>query len=160
MLYELGEYTGKIFLTAFPIIVIILLDVKQKKRLPIIALFIFGWILYVIPMELRPYFKGNHLVLWWFGIIPNFGCAFALPVIGLKKKSISYDTAKHRLMISSLISFGILLLYEISQLIKGFGTFDWLDITMSILGIFSVNIIFILLKSKFKPSFADNETRI
>ena len=152
---EIGQLSGKIFLILFPIVIVILMGKKNKRKLPVIALFVFGWILYVLPMELRPVFRGNHIVLFWFGIIPNFGCAFALPVIGLNKKAISYIEARHRLIISSLISFGILLVYEISELIKGFGTFDWLDILMSILGIISVNIIFNFLKLSFQPAFDD-----
>ncbi len=157
MVYEIGKLTSKLFLIVFPIIIAIALDVKNQKRLPLIALFIFGWMVYVIPMELRPYFRGNHFVLFWFGIIPNFGCAFALPIIGLKKKPITYIAAKNRLLISSFIAFGILFAYESVEMIKGFGTFDWLDIAMSILGLILVNILFNSLQSIFKPAFEDNQ---
>ncbi len=157
MTYKIGQLAAKIFLILFPLVMIILLDVKNKKRFPLIALFLVGWILYVIPMELRPFFRGNHIVLFWFGIIPSFGCAFALPVIGLKKKLITYDEAKHRLLISSFIAFGILMTYELFETIKGFGTFDWLDIAMSILGICSLNLIFNVLKSFFRPIFQNNK---
>jgi glycopeptide antibiotics resistance protein len=154
--YEQGLKFGGLILIIFPIIVIFVLGVRNIKRLPIIALFIIGWILYVIPMELRPYFKEDHLVLFWLGIIPNFGCAFALPVIGLNKKSLTISEASHTLLISSFISLAIILAFEVIQLIKGFGTFDWLDILMSILGTIAVNVIFKSFKSKFKPAFLPN----
>ena len=141
-MYEKGQAFGKLILIIFPIVSIILLGVNHKKRFPIIALFIVGWIMYVIPMELRPYFKEYRIVIFWLGILPNFGCAFALPILGLRKKTITYNEAGHKLLISSFISFGIILAAEILQLMKGFGTFDWLDIIMSILGTITVNVIF------------------
>ena len=154
MSYEIGQKVGKLILIVFFIIVLVLLDLKNKKRFPLIILFVLGWFLYVIPMELRPFFRENHLVLFWFGIIPNYGCAFALPIIGLKKKSITYNEARYILLKSSIISFSVIILYELVESIKGFGTFDWLDIFMSILGTLTINIIFNLWGSRFRPIFS------
>ena len=156
-MYERGQVFGRLLLFIFPIIVLIVLDAKNKKRFPIIVLFLVFWLLYLIPMEVRPYFKGNHDVLFWLGFIPNLGCAFALPIIGLKNKSLTYYEARKKLLISSLISLGLILSFEVSGLMRGFGTFDWLDVLMTVLGTVSVNIIFRSFKSKFIPAFKVNE---
>ena len=152
-MFEVGQLIGKIVLVIFPLFIIYLLGVKDKKRLSIILLFVTGWILYVLPMELRPVFKTNHIVLFWLGIIPNFGCAFALPIIGLRNKKMTYDEARIKLLIYSLYTLGLLLAFELLSLIKGFGTFDWLDLVMSICGLTTLNIIFISYKTKFKRIF-------
>ncbi len=152
-MYQFGQFTGKIVLILFLILVISSLGIRNKKSLPLILLFIFGWTLYVLPMELRPFFKGNSTVLFWFGIIPSFGCAFALPIFCLRNKSLNYIESKRKLLIYSFYTFGLLLAYELLELIKGLGTFDWLDLMMTILGLVTLNIIFQNLKSKFEPIF-------
>lgn len=152
-MFEVGQLIGKIVLVILPLFIIYLLGVKDKKRLSIILLFVTGWILYALPMELRPVFKPNHIVLFWLGIIPNFGCAFALPIIGLRNKKMTYEEAKIKLLIYSLYTFGLLLAFELISLIKGFGIFDWLDLVMSICGLTTLNIIFRGYKTKFKRIF-------
>lgn len=152
--YELGKFCARIGLFLIPVIAIFILGINKKKRFPIVGLFLIGWILYVLPMELRPYFKNNQNILFWLGIIPSFGCAFALPVIiGLRDQSLTFYQAKRKLVISSAITFAILLIYELQELIPGMGTFDWLDIGMSLIGILLLNVIFIVFKSKFEKVF-------
>jgi glycopeptide antibiotics resistance protein len=60
---------------------------------------------------------------------------------------------KRKLLIYSFYTFGLLLAYELLELIKGLGTFDWLDLMMTILGLVTLNIIFQNFKSTFEPIF-------
>ena len=155
--YLIGQVTAKIILIFVLIFAIYNLGIKNKKRLPLILLFIIGWTLYVLPMELRPFIKGNHNALFWCGIIPSFGCSFALPIFGLKNINLTYIEAKRKLLIYSFYTFGLLLTYELLELIKVLGTFDWLDLTMTILGLIALNVIFQNFKSIFEPIFKTKE---
>ena len=148
-----AQITAMIFLIIFPLYIIYQFMVIGKKLFPVILLFIVGWTLYVLPMELRPYFKGNQDVLFWFGIIPNFGCALALPLIIFKNKILNYSEAKRKLLTSSFYTFVLLLTYELLQIINGLGTFDWFDLAMSITALTFLNLIFRSYKTIFKPIF-------
>ena len=152
-MYQLGALVGKLILMLVFILGSYALGIKEKKRRPLSLLFIFGWILYVLSMELRPFFKGNHAVLFWFGIIPSFGCAFALPLIGLRDKTLTYVSAKQKLLNYSSYTFLLLSSYEFLELIKGLGTFDWLDLIMTIFGLVALNLIFRTLN--FERVFSD-----
>lgn len=144
--HELGQMTSGAILVLFPLFIIVKLNGALKKSETLIFLFVLGWILYVVPMELRGHYKNNDMVLFWLGIIPNFGCAFALPVVGFIKKGITSNKSKKRLFISSFVTFILLMIYELMALNNNLGTFDWLDILMSILGLISINFVFNLMK--------------
>jgi hypothetical protein len=146
LVHEIGQMTGKAILVLFPLFIVVKLNGALKKSETLIFLFAIGWFLYVIPMELRDFFKNNHLVLFWLGIIPSFGCAFALPLFGFIKNGITSDKSRVRLLISSFVTFILLMIYELMALNNNLGTFDWLDILMSILGLISINFIFNLMK--------------
>ncbi|OCA71849.1 hypothetical protein BBH99_13695 [Chryseobacterium contaminans] len=154
MAHKSGEILAQIFLFLFPIIVFYLFRKNKtiNKRKSVFLFFLLSWLIYVLPMWLRNAIE-NKSVLFWFGFIPNFGCVMALPLAFLYNNELTYQQAKSKLLKLSFISLFIILLYELIQLLPGYGYFDIKDILMTFLGFITVNIIFRMNEKYFCKAF-------
>ncbi len=154
MAHKSGEILAQIFLFLFPMIVFYLFRKNKTiiKRKSVFIFFLISWLIYVLPMWLRNNVE-NQSVLFWFGFIPNFGCAMALPLAFLYKNGLTCQQAKNKLLILSFISLFVILVYELMQLLPGYGYFDIKDIIMTFLGFFTVNTFFRINEKKFNKLF-------
>lgn len=154
MAHKSGEILAQVFLFLFPVLIFYLFRKNKtiNRRKSVFIFFLLSWLIYVLPMWLRNIIE-NKSVLFWLGFIPNFGCAMALPLAFLYKKELTCQQAKDKLFKFSLIALFIILLYELIQLLPDFGYFDRNDIMMTILGFFTVNIIFRMKKKYFCKAF-------
>ena len=103
-----------------------------RKRILYLSI-VLGFVIYY-SRYLRTDFKDNEIVLFWLGFVPNFGLAFALPLI-----YVAYRTNRQKVItrfnIVCIVTFLIMVLNEIVDKFQPKRVFDWFDIGASIIGI-------------------------
>jgi hypothetical protein len=112
-----------------------------------------------ISYSLRPNYQGeNELVVYFFGIAPNFFTAVGIPALFVlftftltKSNTIPKWLKEYKHLIANAISLTGLISWEFLQ-ITGKLVFDWNDIVWSIVGAFCFQILWSLSPLKFKIS--------
>ena len=103
-----------------------------RKRILYLGI-VLGFVIYY-SRSLRTYFKGNEDILFWLGFLPNFGLAFALPLIYVANRTNRHKAITHFNTVC-IVALLILILNEIVDKYQPKRVFDWFDIWASIIGI-------------------------
>jgi hypothetical protein len=93
-----------------------------------------GSLTWLIQSVLRPAMGAHPAALWLFGPAPNMVVGLAFPLLALGYPFESFASTRRGVVITTALTIGILLMFELWTPFLGARTFDPLDILGSVVG--------------------------
>jgi hypothetical protein len=107
---------------------------RRTFGLPLAIALLAGLLTWLIQAVLRPGMHAHPAVLGLLGPAPNVVVGICFPFVALGYPFESFAATRRAIAITTVLTIGILVVFELWRPIRGAQTFDQLDLLGSIMG--------------------------
>jgi len=106
---------------------------RRTFGLPVGIALLAGAFTWLIQGVLRPAMRAHPTALWFLGPAPNLVVGLCFPFLALGYPFASFASTRWAVAITTTLTIGVLVVFELWRPIRGAQTFDLLDILGSVL---------------------------